>query len=384
MCALAVSGSALAQEAAKPAIHPIYAAVPGSGHNERAQRLFSETVARYRLGPVQVMDIPGPPAPRAPQLVIEGKSALEKLKLAEAETVLDAAVTDVLGSGGDGLKTDGLSDLFLLHGWAAHKATWKEASGKPNVPPKAMEAYVRAAVLSPELVLEGRRYPPLVMAGFRLASAEVKARPRGTVVVRGAPSAEISVDGGPTLLAPATVENLPFGEHLVRVEDVGHKPWSAVVTLTQQRLEIDAPRTAPLLPDDAEAAGHARRMGAANALVAALKLGPSPELELHLVDAVTGQRRDAVVVPLGGQSGALDAAVMRLDEQARRRELERAGLGLPSELAIGTAPQAPPPTGPQLRDDPGGWARQNWPLLTAIGAAVGTALVLGIAVATDH
>jgi hypothetical protein len=252
------------------------------------------------------------------------------------------------------------------------------------VPEKAKEAYLRAAVLAPDRVLEGRQFPPLVMASFRKATAEVNARPRGTIAVKASGTAEITVDGGRTLLSPASVPDLPYGDHLVRVEDVGHQPWSAVVTLTQSRLDIDAPKTAPLMPDDGEAAAHARRMGAANALVAVLKNDGGWSLELHLVDATGGKVRDAVVVPLGGEGGALDAAVMRLDEQARRRELERAGVLVPSsELAIGTVPASAPPPGPRFSDDPGGWARQHWPLLTAIGAAVGTALVLSIAVASD-
>jgi hypothetical protein len=34
-------------------------------------------------------------------------------------------------------------------------------------------------------------------------------------------------------------------------------------------------------------------------------------------------------------------------------------------------------------EDPGRWARQHWPLLTAVGVALSTALVLGLAVSAD-
>src|SRR3954469_11595039 len=89
-CVVAAPAAARAQERTSSTIHPIYAAIPGSAHNERAQRMFSEAVARYRIGPVEVMDIPAPPAAKAPALMKDGKAALDKLKLADAETMLDA------------------------------------------------------------------------------------------------------------------------------------------------------------------------------------------------------------------------------------------------------------------------------------------------------
>jgi hypothetical protein len=77
---------------------------------------------------------------------------------------------------------------------------------------------------------------------------------------------------------------------------------------------------------------------------------------------------------------------MRLDEQARKlRQLE---------LAAGTAPElapTPPPAGTpapvlvappakaKFSDSPGLWARDHWPLLTAVGVFVGAAIVLGVA-----
>jgi hypothetical protein len=120
--------------------------------------------------------------------------------------------------------------------------------------------------------------------------------------------------------------------------------------------------------------------------MAMLKLGAQTDLELHLIDAATGERRNSTVVPLGGEAGALDAAVMRLDEEARRRSLgqDPQAVAVPStELTVATVPEGKPAAGPPLASDPGAWARQRWPLLTAIGVAVGTALVLGIAVAND-
>ena len=79
---------------------------------------------------------------------------------------------------------------------------------------------------------------------------------------------------------------------------------------------------------------------------------------------------------------------MRLDEQARR--IERDGAApVAASLAAGAADAElltlPPPVlvgGPPARarfsEDPGAWARDHWPVLTAVGAVLGTALVLSL------
>jgi hypothetical protein len=367
-------------------VYPVYAEMPGSNRNEPARKLFAGAATHEGLGPVETIGIAAPPAARAPELLKTGMAAAEKLKFAEAESALDAAVAEVLSGGGSGLSQAELANLFLYQAIAAQRATWRELEAPPTeiAPPKAKEAYLRAAVLAPDRVLEPHRYPPLAIASFAVAVAEVKQRPRGNIVVRARPSATINVDGGPDQLAPATAIDLPYGEHFVRVEDVGHAPWSAVVSLALPSLDIDAPVTAPLVPDDKEAAAHAKRMGAAYALLSFLKLGPKPELELHLIDAASGERRDASVVPFAGEAGALDAAVMHLDEEARKLSMAAApAMAVPAtDLTVAAVPAGPPAAAPAA-EPPGLWARKHWPLLTAIGAAVGTALVLSFAVASD-
>jgi len=380
---------ALAQAPAGPTVHPLYAEMPGSTRNVEARRTFSETVARYHLGPVEGMDIPGPPAPRAPELLKIAAIASEKRKFDEAEQALEPAVAEVMSGGGEGMSPGALSDLFLFQAITAQKAGWNELEAPVSeiAPPRAREAYLRAAVMAPDRVLERRRYQPLAIASFQLAAAEVKQRPRGAIVVRARPGATVTIDAGPDQPPPATAANLPYGEHFVRVEEVGYQPWSAVVSLAMPSLDIDAPSTAPLVPDDREAARQARRQGAAFALLSMLKMGPPVGLELHLIDATSGQLRDAAVVPLGGEAGALDAAVMRLDAEARRIALgvQPDAVKVPStDLTVATVPTDRPPDGPPLREDPAAWARRHWPLLTAIGATVGTAIILGIAVASDR
>ena len=83
-------------------IHPIFGAsdVPQS---DVAHRAFSAAVERHHMGPVEVMDIPGPPDPRAKSLLATGRAAVEGKRFAEAETALRAAANEVQASGGAGL-----------------------------------------------------------------------------------------------------------------------------------------------------------------------------------------------------------------------------------------------------------------------------------------
>jgi hypothetical protein len=157
---------------------------------------------------------------------------------------------------------------------------------------------------------------------------------------------------------------------------------------------------------DREAALRARAKGAAFALLGRLHLrtieqakepaqdeplkeAPS-QIDLRLVDARTGLLKDSTAVSIGAQAepGDLAAAVLRLDEVAGR-----ADLAMRAHLDQGTPgasfPVVPPPArshaadGPAFTTDRRGWLRAHWPLLTALGTAVGTSLALGILVARD-
>ena len=82
---------------------------------------------------------------------------------------------------------------------------------------------------------------------------------------------------------------------------------------------------------------------------------------------------------------------MRLDETARR--LAQADAQSGTQPAFAPAPDAalaPPlllsqPTAKaKLGDDPAAWARDHWPLLTAVGVVVLSSIVLGAAVSGDR
>src|SRR5688572_26592439 len=166
-------------------VHPIFAAadVP---QLDVAHQQFSAAVARRKLGPVEVMDIPGPPAPRAKALLAAGRLAVETKKFPEAETALTAAANEVMVTGGAGLTTAELADVFLYLGMALQKADWKDPPTpyEEITPPEAKQAYLRAAVLAPDRALLPRQFPPLAIASWKLATTAVSKRGKSNLVVR--------------------------------------------------------------------------------------------------------------------------------------------------------------------------------------------------------
>jgi len=373
---------------AAPTIHPIFAAVPEVPRADEAQRLFAGAVAQYKLGPVEVLDAPGPPAPRALELFQAGREHWEKKRFAEAQAALDGAVAEVVSSGAAGLDTAQLTDLFLYQGMAAQKADWKDVP-KPLTeitPALAKQAYLRAATLNPDRLMPPRQFPPLALESWRLATAEISRQPRGSILVHAPASALVAVDGGPLRAGTLPAADLHYGDHFIRVEDPGRRPWTTVVPLGMALLEIDVPEMQALTVADGEAAAHALRQGAAFALLAELWPGRPARLELRLIDARTGQRRDATVLPFPGEPDAIVAAVMRFDELGRKARFgeensvpaEPRGIG---DFAVAPVPAATVSDKPRFADDPGGWARARWPLLSAIGVAVAATIVLGVMVA---
>ena len=399
-CAALIAASATAAGVAAAAdepqlVHPIYAHQPDTPEDNAAKRAFAAAAVRYKLGGVEVVDVPAPPPPRAPEMARTGVLNAQKIAFGEALRDLDAAASEAVASGGAGFSTDELSDLYLFRAMATAHADWKATADAPPTEDRtrAYADYLRAAALTPARTLNARQIPPQVIADFARAVDEVRRRPRGTLTVRGPADAQVALDGGPPMPVKGGVSfrDLVNGEHLLRVEEVGHAPWGAAVMFTQPTLDVDIPARAALGLDDATAATHARRMGARFALVAEPKGGPQAAMALRLVD-LSGKERDAALVVGGAETGLLDAAVMRLDETARKIAQADAQAGTPAVVAAAgdTSALAPPVliSAPQPKarfgEDPAAWARDHWPLLTAVGVVVLSSIVLGAAVAGDR
>lgn len=404
--ALLVTAEAQADADAAPLVHPIYVHLPDAPEGDALQRAFTAAAVRRGLRPVELVDVAATPEPRAPDLLRIAAIKLQKLAFTDALADLNAAAAEVEKTGGAGLTTEQLSDLYLFRAMATARVDWNAPAGESgrDERTRAYADYLRAATLSPERTLSERQTPPQAIADFQRAQAEVQKRPRGTLVVSGSADAQLSLDGAPAvaLAGGLTVRDLLYGDHVLHVEEVGRSPWGAVVQLQQPALTFTLPPRAPLTLDGGAAAAHARRMGARFALLAEPKGGPAAGLALRLVDD-RGVERDAAEIPGGSEPGVIDAAVLRLDEQARRIVLAESQPGgqppLPLPVAppppaagnggtdLGSGPPlllAPPSTRAHFRDDPAAWARDHWPLLTAIGVVALSSVVLGAAVAADR
>jgi hypothetical protein len=385
-----------------PLVHPIFAHLPDAPEDGNARQAFTAATDRYQLRPVEIVDVAAPPAARAPDATHLGILHAQQLAFTDALRELDLAAGEVATTGGAGLTSAELGDLYLFRAMATAHADWNAAVAAPPTPERtrAYADYLRAATMTPDRTLNPHDLPPQVVADFQRALDEIRHRPRGTLIVKGSADAQIALDGGPlmSLKGGLTVRDLAYGEHLIRAEELGFVPWGALIPLNQPSFDLTLPARTTLALDDATAAAHARRMGARFALVAQPKGGPGTAVEVRLVDARTGVLRDAALIPGSPEGGQLDAAVMRLDEEARRVALEEQtaagarGAPAPPPPAPAPAPVAmgplqllsQPPAKARFRDDPPAWARDHWPLLTAIGAVALTAIVLGATVSGDR
>src|SRR6185295_18674973 len=95
-----------------PIVHPLYVHLPDAPEEDALRRTFTGAAARYKLRPVEVVDVPAPPAPRAPELVRTGVLNAQKIAFGEALHDHDAARAEVATTGAAGLSTDELSDLY--------------------------------------------------------------------------------------------------------------------------------------------------------------------------------------------------------------------------------------------------------------------------------
>ena len=390
--------TAVRAEDTAPLVHPIFAHLPDAPENDRARQDFTAAATHYKLRPVEVVDVPAPPPPKGPDDARIGILNTQKQAFKEALKDLDAAATEVASTGGAGFTTAELADLYLNRAIATAHADWKAQAGAPPTDERtrAFDDYLRAATLMPDRAPKARELPPQALADLQRALDTVRKRSRGTLVVKGPADALVALDGGALqpLGGGITFKDLVFGEHLLRVEQLGFAPWGTAIPFGQPTMEIDVPARTPLALDAATAAAHARRMGAKYALVATPKGGPDAPVELTLIEVATAAPRDAALVATGREAGQLEAAVMRLDEEARRLLIQQQNGATPAPNTPTASSDGsalgppllltPPPSPARFRDDPAAWARDRWPLLTAVGVFALTTIVLGAVVGSDH
>ena len=379
-----------------PLVHPLYVHLPDAPEDDALRRAFTAAAGRYRLHPVEVVDVPTPPAPRAPEWLRAGVLNTQKIAFGEALHDLDAAAVEVSTTGGAGLSTDELSDLYLNRAIATAHADWNATADAPpnEARTRAYADYLRAATIAPARTLNTRETPPQALADFARAVAEIRQRPRGSLTVSGSADAQVSLDGGPTMPVAGglVLRDLVAGEHLIRVEELGHAGWGTVVAFNPPTQDVVIP------PARGAGAGRRDRRVARPPDGRAVRAGAGTEGRPARPDRRASDRYepDRNATPWccrpPTRRGRSTSAVMRLDEAARRLVQAEAQAGTPPPpAATGDAGALAPPIligqpapKAKLGEDPAAWARDHWPLLTAIGVVLTSSIVLGVAVSANH
>ena len=128
--------------------------------------------------PVEIIGI-DPPAP--PKTAAALKTGIQLVKSWPSTRRCDSwtAAAEAAATGGAGLSTDELSDLYLNRAMAIARADWKpERSVDEATRARAYEDYVRAADLDARPRAQPARDPPQVLEDWRKAVAEVRAAGR--------------------------------------------------------------------------------------------------------------------------------------------------------------------------------------------------------------
>lgn len=380
----AFSGRAYAQTIT----HPVWATTP-SAQDTTARAQFEAAVHKRGLGTPEVAAVSAPEARVAADLLAQGTAALHASNAVLASALLGEAATQAATTGAEGLTSRQLASIFFYQA-VALQATSGAALTEPFTeirPDEAKAAYLRAALVDPNLPVDDE--PALAKASWRLAVAEIRQRPTTALTVGAPAHAMVSINAATAVPSPAKL-SVPYGEHLIRVTEPGHVPWSTVVSTAQPNTLVDIAGTELAVYDPKAAAESSRGHGAAFALVGQLHLGSKVEVDLRLIDARTGELVDATAVPLaqGTDSAALDVAVLRLDELAARvnlrRRAEAAGAAADAPLALAAPPPRIPTAAPTTDAQPQNWFTQHWPVVTAVALAAGTTIVLSIVVAKDR
>lgn len=181
-----------------------------------------------------------------------------------------------------------------------------------------------AAVLNPELQLDGKRYPPLFIRTFARERDRALKEKRAIVFVdESGVGGAVEIDGRPTASAPARVAEVPPGRHLVRAVREGLASFGTIVELKPGeeltvspgfvakggRSWLDDLQGNRFTPEAARVvADAAKQAGLAGALVGVVsKADPQIPTRIVLIDATGGGL--AELPPIGFTAGLLDVSI---------------------------------------------------------------------------
>lgn len=327
---LGLAGPRRAAEAATPRAELVVTRAPG-----RPDAVAAAADAAKRAGAVAVDATPAQPAltPADRASLTAGRAAYEALRFDEALASLDAAARSLEKSGGHGLTTAELADLFL------YRALTAVQLGRAEL---AWEDFVRAATMDPARALDPAELPPRAIEQFERARAHVAALPLAQVRLVGRADCELSLDGRDVAAGALA---LVQGRHWLAAACPGAAP-------VQRGFDVAA--AAPL--EVAAVGGPLPDGGEDAALVQARALGA----------------RAYVIVTVDGELAMLRRVGADGREQARRPLRLPAGASL---SPLGEALRGLLDDGNRGGGRPSPWYRSKW-TWAAAGAVAATAVLL--------
>jgi len=221
----------------------------------------------------------------------------------------------------------------------------------------ALQLFARAVVLAPDHEMDPERFSPFVRDGFADARRTAALLPRGSLVVESdPPGAEVIVDGVVRGVAPAEIEGLFSGEHVVALRMDGRAPFARLVPVGAGESRV----TVLLAP-----AADGRTDGESPEVLAG-RLARTLDAEAALVVAATTGSVRVRVVPVS-QDAADAWRELPGDESTWATELDGL-LRRPERTRIDYRVRVRPPPPPS-------WY-ERWYFWTAVGAAVAGGVIL--------
>ena len=160
----------------------------------------------------------------------ESKAAFDERNYEDAERKLRATIKEY-GKAAAAMKACG----NLCETVAMYAATL-QARGDVE---EAKIAILDLLALSPSYELDRKRYPaPFLSLKLQVATSR-NAQLRGNIVVKTAPAgARVYLDGKMEGYSPITLQTLPIGKHLVRIERPGFRQYGDIVEATPEDQEV--------------------------------------------------------------------------------------------------------------------------------------------------
>jgi hypothetical protein len=145
---------------------------------------------------------------------------------------------------------------------------------------EAKRAWLRLLRLRPAYEPEPSLSSPKVLASFSQAHAAAAATVRGPLeIISTPPGASVKVDGTSRGTTPLELEGLPLGDHAVRLDLEGHRPWYGMVSIraSANRVEIPFESAEPAHPGQPSPAANDQPVAAQASTETAptLKLEPT-------------------------------------------------------------------------------------------------------------